>query len=287
MKLARSGSLALAAGLALAGVAAAQDVAPVSSDAAADVFARVVARARETGALERVVGLHPFIMTRHFRDDDGAPRFERRFLMTYRIAVDADALRLDVVVQPEGAPGQVDIGYVVGLDGRMRSMVALTGERVEAEVRDGTLVVRQVDQGKTVEHPWDDRLLPKIVAAFVLPMLADQGLPEAWTFRDLNPFGQVTRPIVMRPLGANDEVDGVRTFGTFEGRARETTRVQVSVDGQLVGIETESSVNAAGVVTHLAASRRITPEEHARLAPTWQDDPPPEEPGGPEGDQPR
>lgn len=284
MKLARTGMIVAALGLTTLAQARAQDVAPVSSDAAADVFARVVARARETGALERVVGLHPFIMTRHFRDDDGAPRFERRFLMTYRIAVDDDALRLDVVVQPEGAPGQVDIGYVVGLDGRMRSMVALTGERVEAEVRDGTLVVRQVDQGKTVEHPWDDRLLPKIVAAFVLPMLADQGLPEAWTFRDLNPFGQVTRPIVMRPLG---EVDGVRTFGTFEGRARETTRVQVSVDGQLVGIETESSVNAAGVVTHLAASRRITPEEHARLAPTWQDDPPPEEPGGPEGDQPR
>ncbi|MCO5171471.1 MAG: hypothetical protein M9894_34655 [Planctomycetes bacterium] len=286
MELARSGSLALVAWLALAGVAQAQDVAPVSSDAAADVFARVVARAREAGALERVVGLHPFIMTRHFRDDEGAPRFDRRFLMTYRIAVDDDALRLDVEVKPEGAPGQVDIGYVVGLDGRLRSMVAVTGERVEAEVRDGALVVRLVDQGKTVEHPWDDRLLPKIVAAFVLPMLADQGLPEAWAFRDLNPFGQVTRPLVLRPLG---EAEGLRTFGTFEGRARETTRVQVSAEGLLVGIETESSVNAAGVVTHLAASRRISPEEHDRLAPTWQDDPPPaeEEPARPEGDGPR
>lgn len=271
------GTVALAL-VALAPQARGQDVAPVASESAVEVFARVVGRARETGAIERVLGLHPFIMTRHVYDDAGATRFERRFLMTYELAIDEAqaALRLDVRVRPEGGPGEVEIGYVVGLDGRLRSMRAVTGSTVTAEVREGKLVVRVLEEGTTVEHAWDERLLPKIVGAFVLPMLADQGLPEAWTFRDLNPFGQVTRPIEMRALG---EVEGVATWATFEGRVfegrpRATTRVQVGREGEgagrVVRIETESEVNAQGVVVHLAASPRIPREEYERLSPGWQ-----------------
>lgn len=273
------GLLGAVAILGLASSARAQGAAPVTSESAVDVFARVVGRARETGAIERVVGLHPFIMTRHFFDDAGSPRFERRFLMTYEVAIDdaEGVLRLDVRVRPEAAPGQVEIGYVVGLDGRLRSMRAVTGATVTAEVRAGKLVVEAVDEGTTVEHAWDDAILPKIVGAFVLPMLADQGLPEAWSFRDLSPFGTLTRPIVMRAAG---EADGVATWETFEGRViageeRAVTRVQVARDGDLAGrlvrIETESQVNAQGVVVHLAASPRITREEFEALSPGWQE----------------
>ncbi len=268
---------------ALAPSARAQDVAPVSSEAAVDVFARVVARARETGAIERVLGLHPFIMTRHGYDDDGKPLSERRFLMTYELAIDEaeQQLRLGVRVRPEAFWGQVEIDYVVGLDGRLRSMRAVTGSTVTAEVREGKLVITAVDEGATVEHAWDDAILPKIVGAFVLPMLADQGLPEAWTFRDLNPFGTVTRPIVMRTQGEG----GVATWATFEGRVfdgqpRPTTRVQVGGEdagegaARVVRIETESEVNAKGVVVHLAASPRIPRAEYERLSPGWQEDKP-------------
>ncbi len=261
-------------GLPSLAVARGQEVAPVASESAVEVFARVVGRARETGAIERVLGLHPFVMTRHFFDDAGAPRFERRFLMTYELALDeaAQALRLDVVVRPEGEQGQVEIGYVVGLDGRLRSMRAVTGQTVTAEVREGTLVVKVLEEETTVEHAWDEAILPKIVGAFVLPMLADQGLPDAWAFRDLNPFGRLTRPIVMRALG--DETWGTFEGRVFDGRPRETTRVQVAREGEAAGrvarIETESEVNAQGVVVHLAASPRLSREEYERLAPGWQ-----------------
>lgn len=275
----RVGGALVVAVLGLASVARAQDVAPVSSESAVDVFARVVGRARETGAIERVLGLHPFIMTRHMFDEAGKPRFERRFLMTYELAIDEaeEALRLDVRVRPEGAPGQVEIGYVVGLDGRLRSMRAVTGSSVTAEVRDGKLVIDFVDEGRKTQHAWDDGILPKIVGAFVLPMLADQGLPEAWTFRDLNPFGTLTRPIVMRAAG---EAEGVATWATFEGRViagepRAVTRVQVARAGDLAGrmvrIETESEVDPKGMVLHLAACPRISREEFDALSPGWQE----------------
>ena len=111
-----------------------------------------------------------------------------------------------------------------------------------------------------------------------MPMLFDQGLPEVWSFRDLNPFGALTRLIEQRPLATSTE--SLRIVGTFEGRARETTRVHVVVGGeahgQLVQIETESEVNEQGVVTHLAASERISEEEYERLRPTWQPAPTPQ-----------
>lgn len=274
---------ALAVVLAVAGVARAQDVAPVASESASALFARVVNEARRTGAIERVLGVHPLIMTRHFYDDAGVEQGHRRFLMTYDISLDevAEELRLEALVLPEGSTGRVDIGYVVGFDGRLRSMHSNAGnEELVGTVEDGTLTLSWPGIKKVTTHAWDDAILPKLVSAFVMPMLFDQGLPEVWSFRDLNPFGALTRPIEQRPLAGPE---GVRVVGTFEGRARETTRVHVRVGGEAHGrldrLETESEVNEKGAVIHLAASERIAPEEFERLRPSWQPTPAPPEGG--------
>lgn len=263
------------------GQARAQDVAPVASESAASLFERVVGEARRTGAIERVLGLHTLMMTRHFYDDEGVEQGHRRFLMTYDISIDevAEELRLVVLVLPEKSTGRVDISYVVGLDGRLRSARSNAGGKLEARVDDGRLILSTANQQDAIEHAWSDEILPKLVSAFVMPMLFDQGLPEVWSFRDLNPFGDLTQPIVQRPLAASSET--VRIVGTFEGRPRETTRVHVALGGEqhglLMRIETESEVDSEGRVTHLAVSERLAPEEYERLRPTWQPAPPPEE----------
>lgn len=47
-----------------------------------------------------------------------------------------------VLVLPEGSTGRVDIAYVVGLDGRLRSMRSNAGnEQLEGVVEDGGLLL--------------------------------------------------------------------------------------------------------------------------------------------------
>lgn len=264
-------ALALWSLLISASVAAGQDAPPPT---ACRVLADVVARARESGALRRVEGLHPFTLVRRFKNDDGTPRGTAAFLMTYDVAVVETALTVAVRVWDPGHPGpSVEIRYDVSTrDGRLVRLTSDAGNQgTTARIDDGTLVIEKQGE-EPVRQPWRDEVVPKVVLAFVGPMLHDQGLPTALEYRDLNPFGQVPKQEARlrllrdeeRPAPAGDRP--LLVFGSFEGRARPTTIVEVGADHRVVSIVTESSLSPDGKhVTHLAESRRLSPEAFERL----------------------
>lgn len=262
MKTALAAALLLAASLAAAG----QDAPPPS---ACRVLADVLARARESGALRRIEGLHPFTLVRRFKNDDGTPRGTAAFLMTYDVAVVETALTVAVRVWDPGHPGpSVEIRYDVSTrDGRLVRLTSDAGNQgTTARIDDGTLVIEKQGE-EPVRQPWRDEVVPKVVLAFVGPMLHDQGLPAALEYRDLNPFGQVPKQEARLRLLRDDERPGsLLAFGSFEGRARPTTIVEVGEDQRVVSIVTESSLSPDGKhVTHLAESRRLSPEAFERL----------------------
>lgn len=256
------------AGLLLLPVTAAAQEAP----SACKVFADVVARARQSGALRRVEGLHPFTLVRRFKNDDGTPRGTASFLMTYDVAVLETAVTVGVRVWDPGHPGpSVEIRYDVSTrDGRMQRLTSNAGnEGTTARLDDTggiTLVIEKAGQ-EPARQPWKDEIVPKVVLAFVGPMLHDQGLPAALDYRDLNPFGQVPKQEArLRLLREEERPGSLLAFGSFEGRARPTTVVEVGPDHRVVSIVTESSLSPDGKhVTHLAESRRLSPEAFEKL----------------------
>lgn len=253
-----------------ASLAAGQDAPPPT---ACRIFADVVARARESGALKRVEGLHPFTLVRRFKNDDGTPRGTAAFLMTYDVAVLQTAVTVGVRVWDPGHPGpSVEIRYDVSTrDGRMQRLTSDAGNQGTTARLDGagggiTLVIEKQGE-ETVRQPWKDEIVPKVVLAFIGPMLHDQGLPTALDYRDLNPFGQVSKQEARLRVLRDDERPGsLLAFGSFEGRARPTTVVEVGEDQRVVSIVTESSLSPDGKhVTHLAESRRLSPEAFEKL----------------------
>lgn len=265
--------LLLALALTLPLQAAAQE-----APSACRAFADVLARARASGAVKRVEGLHPFTLVRRFKNDDGTPRGTAAFLMTYDVAVLETAVTVAVRVWDPGHPGpSVEIRYDVSTrDGRLQRLTSDAGNQgTTARLDDAggalTLVIEKQGE-EPVRQPWRDEVVPKVVLAFVGPMLHDQGLPTALDYRDLNPFGQVPKQEARLRVLRDDErphhPDGTRllAFGSFEGRPRPTTVVEVGEDHRVVSIVTESSLSPDGKhVTHLAESRRLSPEAFEKL----------------------
>ncbi len=248
---------------------------PPPGRAASGAFAHVLARARASGAAARVLGVHRFLMERRFFDRAGAPREARRQrnLMSYTLTLDeaGEALTVDVEVVPEGGEPFHLIYTVDARDGRVRSMAA--GARAE---RDGEVLV--IDAGSResrAEGPTLDQLLPKMVGVFALPMLADQGLPDALSFRDLSPGGDVTRPYLLRPLDPADEPDPARyTWVTEEGRAAPTTYARVDRASKLLlELHTVSGIHRLTSGEEIPAavwhSERLTEERFAELRAGW------------------
>jgi len=249
-----------------ASLAAGQDAPPPT---ACRVLADVLARARESGAVRRVEGLHPFTLVRRFQNDDGTPRGTAAFLMTYDVAVVDTAITVGVRVWDPGHPGpSVEISYVVSTrDGRLVRLTSDAGNQgTTARIEDGTLVIEKAGE-EPVRQPWRDEIVPKVVLAFIGPMLHDQGLPTALDYRDLNPFGQVPKQEARLRLLRDDERPGaLLAFGSFEGRSKPTTVVEVDEQQRVVSIVTESSLSPDGKhVTHLAESRRLSPEAFEKL----------------------
>lgn len=259
--------------------ARADDGAPAAASASpCEVFRDVVARARRSGALGRVLGQHPFTLVRRFSNDDGTPRGVAPFLMTYDVALvdTADVLTVAVHVWDPSMRGGVHIRYDVSTrDGRLVRLESDAGGQDTAawlEPREaGADLVVTISGEPTMRWDWQDAYFPKIVLAFVLPMLHDQGVPPALEYRDLNPFGQRARPATFRraPAAGGDGADGGPrlAFESLEGRPDPTTVVEVErASGQVVSIRTASAHSPDGRhVTHLAESQRLAPAEFERL----------------------
>ncbi len=265
-------SLAIAAALLVPiAVTTAPATARVSDDEApAAVLARVLTRARETGAIERVLGTHCFSFIRTFLDDDGSELGRMNLVMRYRIGLvpGAETLRVAVTVGPARDPSGVQITYEVGLDdGRIRFLESDFGhEPVRVVARGEELVGNRSDDDRV---PYAPDVSPKVVLAFVLPMLHDQGLPDRVAFRDLTPFGDVAHPIVLSRLESErpDEV----VYGTLEGWHDPSTTLRIDAKTGLLRAfvtnaeTTRDPKTGKDTVTHVATSTRIPDAEYARL----------------------
>lgn len=233
-------------------------------------LADALARARASGGLERIVGLHPFVLERRYASDDGAPTGEHRFLMTYDVAVVETALTVGVRVFNPGERLGVAIDYAVDpTDGRLLTLRSNAQGGETAADRAGDRLVVRAPGADEVRHPWTDAVLPKIVAAFVLPMLHEHGLPQLVRYRDVDPFGRLSRIYTLSSLPTTPGAP-VRVFDSWEGRPRPVTTVHVAATGpdagKVVLIRTESQLSPDGRhVVHLATGTRLDPDRFQRV----------------------
>ncbi len=239
-------------------------------------FAEVFGRARASGAAERVLGTHRFLMERRYTEADGTPEQGRlqRNLMSYTLSLseeeEGEVLTVDVEVVPAGATPFHLIYRVSLADGRTAAMEAMA-----AATREGDTLQLYGGRGDR-SQPWDDAILPKIVGVFVLPMLADQGLPDRLPFRDLTPFGDVSALYRLRPLAADEEgaKEGRLTYVTEEGRLTPTTYAHVDAESHLLTeLHTVSSVHTLPTGAEVPAavwhSERLSEEAFAELRADW------------------
>ena len=257
------------------GVARGQEV---EEPAGGPVFAEVLARALESGAVARAEGVHCFSLVRHVWRDGGEQQF--RWLVRYTVTVDREAEEVVVVseAQAEGYARGNRFTYHVGFDGDFLGLEsAFVHGEVTVEAAGQRLVARRDLRRSRLgdEDVYEDteRVLPKIVGVFVLPQWFDQGLPERHLFQDVTPFGQVTGPLRLRRLEGEeaDGLEGCVTYGTDEGYSRPTTLVDVVAEGEDVGLlrrfRTRSYRQVEGEERLVAewVNERIEPAEYARL----------------------
>lgn len=168
--------------LAFAATARAQE-APLPS--AQDVLADALGRARESGALSRVLG------ERAFACWEGKDDLRRvRGLLTVVVSEhEGDELRV-VVREETFAGGRIDFTVTLERD-RVRTIVSadvIPGRRYEGSVAvvDSMIDTRSVlttDEtgalpAQNGRHPWRSEIIPESLLHLVLPALADQGLPR-------------------------------------------------------------------------------------------------------------
>lgn len=239
-----------------------------ADEQAAPALAAALRRAQESGALPRILGEHRFTLTRTLWDLERQPRGRTELEMLYRVSLAEGVLAVAVDVRSPGAPGGVAFVYSAdAATGRLQGLEARfpSGQEVSARLVGGTLRVTERapgDEPATRQEPVDpDAVLPKVVGAFLLPMLHDQGLPARLPFRDLDPFGHLGRPAVFRRLLATGHE---LVFCTDEGGALPTTTLRVPLEGAWAHRVVEfATVSEAGKtpqgedrVLHLARSVR-------------------------------
>lgn len=147
-----------------------------------EVLGRVLTLARESKALERILGV------RHLRwDDRGSTAL---ITLEGTLLDDGQAVRLALSIN--GADGRMHghglaLAFTYGFDGALRRFELAerkggkAGEGVEGRVEDGALVIS--GDGRERRSDWSDQAMPIEVALFFLVSLADQGLPEQLVVR--------------------------------------------------------------------------------------------------------
>jgi hypothetical protein len=138
-----------------------------------EALGQVLTKARDSRALERVLGL------RHLRMGDSG----QTALVTLEgtLLDDGQAVRLAVSI--DGVEGRmrgegIAMAFTYGFDGALRRYELSRrdgdrSQRVEGRVEDGALVMSDDRRSE-----WNDQAMPIQVAVFFLACLADQGLPE-------------------------------------------------------------------------------------------------------------
>lgn len=194
---------------------------------AREALGQVLTKARESQALERVLGV------RHLRWGD--PGATALVTLEGTLLDDDQAIRLAVSI--DAAEGRmhgsrITMAFTYGFDGALRryELSQREGERsqgVFGRVEDGALVLS--GDGQERRSDWNDQAMPIQVAVFFLPCLADQGLPGQLA---VQPFegddGHLERVTTTIETRGGDEgwavtFHGVRPF-TRTASARADTR---------------------------------------------------------------
>jgi hypothetical protein len=155
----------------------------------------ILAKARETGAIERV--LRDAFLAGDSRDGEDI----ERTLVQRRCVLAGERLRLTfTIVEGEAKKGSARfirkkdtlIEYVISPAGVMESLridetsygTYGRSKRLEGVVRNGLLRLSSDGQpgSKDVIQPWEPDRLPPFLAEFVLALLYDQGLPEELSY---------------------------------------------------------------------------------------------------------
>ena len=251
-------------GLCLLATVRADEPAPTVTSA----LARALTQAEGSGALARVLGTHRFQLTRSLHTLEGAPRGQTVLDMVYEISLQAGLLVVAVDVRSPGDVSGVSIRYEVeAREGRLLRLESSfgNGQKVSARLEGRTLRVTEQPFGGepvTREEQVDPAALcPKVVGAFILPMLHDQGLPPRLPFRDLDPFGRVGPPAVLRRAFTSA---GEVVFCTDEGGGFPGTTLRVPLRGPHAGrvevfetvSEQQKTPSGEDRVVHLARSVR-------------------------------
>lgn len=213
--------------LLLAPAAAQEGIAPA--------LARGLAEARQKDQLSRILGDHRFTFTRSYFSPEGKETGQDQQEMVYRVGLADGRLTLGVDVLFESAPRPVEFRYELdAATGRLLKFDASfpDGRRFVSVLEGETLKISEAHQGaepSSREEKVDpDAICPKQVGVFLLPMLHDLGVPERVSFRDLDPFGRIGAPSILRRAFATS---GEVIFATDEGRAFPTTTVRVGLRG--------------------------------------------------------
>jgi hypothetical protein len=172
--------------------------------AACEALAQVLAQARDSGALERVTTEYGFEVRQELPPGTDAEAPRPGLILLRCEPTEDGGLRFHVRIGQPLNDMLLDMQarYLLGRDGRLREFLLVAalrdaegevleteGEVLEGRVVEGALRVtrtRHQRPPRTARHPWDDALVPQMLALFVLPRLYDQGLPERFTFRALD-----------------------------------------------------------------------------------------------------
>lgn len=251
------------------------------------VVARVLQRARESGALERVLGARHFklAVSKKAGENAGQKAGEKPRGQTCVVRgelLDGDRLRFEyerrwrdkksVYVERQ----RVEIGLA---DGHTYRYSQLSGTVSDPEPfgLEGTLsgrtftMVQCPDRGGDASSfPWSDDTVARLLVLYVLPALFDQGLPGQWACTDLEGYYQfhVGDRLTLAP-GERDKgerQDGGEELHAFvwtQGPATEGTQpargtVLVNKEGRIVKLASEG---AEWVAVGKEEYERLTPGE--------------------------
>jgi len=250
--------------------------APAEDDAPRAVLGRVLTTARDSGALERVLG------ERFFRYDARPPGAagqdegegesegeadgegkgkaddEPEFVMILRGRAAEETCTLEAEIV--GREVRLRVAYTLGFDGGLRTVAITLAERADqvegsGEVTDGvlSLELRTPDGARTEEIAWPDDAVPETLAMFFLPSLADQGLPDPFRFRPFS--GEDFR---LEPGEA--VLEGAGEVATDDGPARDLV-VRILERRQLARIRVLAADDRPGELREVVIDdrKRITP----------------------------
>jgi hypothetical protein len=244
--------------LALTATAGAQTPAPVGTGSA--VVGRVIAKARETNTLTRVLG------ERHFRLEKGG----EQAVLTIRVRADAaDATLLVSEMELHGGTLAMTTAFTQAAAGDIRRVHVTandgtTNAEMNAEAKDGKLSGHESQNGQPggpVEIALTPDLVAFPVAFFVLPCLFDQGLPDGLGMHVFEGEGDPKQSVLHVIAAPETTPQGAVRVVILDAGGDERIQVRVRADGAHAGeIVSIKSGDSEEVMTP------ITADEAARIA---------------------